>query len=69
MYNFQPNRLTQSTTTFWKYREPNGNWRWYLEAGNGRKIANSGEGYWNEADCDHAIKLVKGSSDAPVHTK
>lgn len=52
-----------------KYREPNTQWRWRLIAGNGRTIANSGEGYHNEADCDHAISLVKGSSTAPVRTK
>jgi uncharacterized protein len=55
--------------TFWKYRDANNYWRWYLEAANGRKIANSGEGYWNEADCDHAIELVKGSYSAPVLKK
>ena len=55
--------------TFWKYRDPANHWRWTLEAANGRKIANSGEGYWNEADCDHAINLVKGSSTAPVRKR
>lgn len=49
-----------------KYRDANNQWRWTLYAANYRKIANSGEGYHNEADCDHAIKLVKGSGTAPV---
>lgn len=52
--------------TFWKYRDVNLQWRWTLVASNGRKIANSGEGYWNEADCDKVIALVKFSSKAPV---
>ncbi|CAN0374816.1 unnamed protein product [Phaeothamnion confervicola] len=42
-----------------KYRDVNGQWRWRLVAGNGRIIANSGEGYHNERDCDDAIALVK----------
>lgn len=48
------------------YKDVQGYWRWYLEASNGRKIANSGEGYFNKSDCLHAINLVKNSSDAPV---
>ena len=41
-------------------------WRWHLEAANGRKVAESGETYHNKQDCLHAIDLVKGSSGAPV---
>lgn len=52
-----------------KYRDTANQWRWRLIAGNGRIIANSGEGYHNETDCDSAINLVKGSSSAPVRTK
>jgi uncharacterized protein YegP (UPF0339 family) len=33
------------------------------------KIADSGEGYWNEQDCPHGINLVKASSGAPVYKK
>lgn len=36
-------------------------------AANSRKIANSGEGYYNKADCLAAINLVKGSTNAPVY--
>jgi len=49
------------------YKDADGEWRWYLEAANGRKIANSGEGYKNRVDCVAAIDLVKGSSSAAVH--
>ena len=45
-------------TTFWLYRDVNGSWRWTLEAANGRKIANAGEGYINRDDCVHAVNLV-----------
>lgn len=48
------------------YKDVSGYWRWTLYAANNRKIANSGEGYFNKADCLSAINLVKGSSSAPV---
>jgi len=45
-------------------------WYWRLVAENGRTVADGGEGYHNEADCLHGIRLVKGGplplpSDAP----
>lgn len=52
--------------TYWVYKDVAGQWRWTLEAANNRKIANSGEGYYNKSDCLAAIALVKGSSLAPV---
>lgn len=48
------------------YQDVNGHWRWTLYAANTRKIANSGEGYFNKADCEWAINLVKGSANAPI---
>jgi len=53
--------------TYWIYKDVNGHWRWYLMTANNRKIANSGEGYYNKQDCLAAIGLVKGSSSAPVY--
>jgi len=50
-----------------KYRD-GGQWRWRLRAAN-HEIISSGESYWNEIDCDHAIKLNKGSTQAPVHKR
>lgn len=52
--------------TYVMYKDANNQWRWTLYAVNNLKIANSGEGYWNKADCQHAINLVKGSGSAPV---
>lgn len=50
-----------------KYLDSNRQWRWRLVVvANGKIIANSGEGYHNEADCDHAINLVKSSASATV---
>ena len=54
---------------FEKYTDAIGQWRWTLYAANYRKIANSGEGYHNEADCDHAIRLVKGATNAPIRRR
>lgn len=51
---------------FYLYKDVSGYWRWTLYAANSKKIANSGEGYFNKADCLSAISLVKGSSLAPV---
>ena len=47
------------------YRDSAGEWRWNLKAANHEAIA-SGEGYVNKSDCEHAIDLVKSSSNAPV---
>lgn len=51
---------------YFLYKDTGGYWRWTLYAANNRKIANSGEGYHNKADCLAAINLVKGSAIAPV---
>jgi uncharacterized protein YegP (UPF0339 family) len=46
---------------FYIYVDVNRQWRWRLVAANNRIIANSGEGYYNKADCLAAINLVKGT--------
>lgn len=51
---------------FHLYRDANNQWRWTLFAANNRKIANSGEGYLNKADCVHAINLVAASDGCPI---
>lgn len=49
------------------YKDGKGEWRWRLRAANNTDIlADSGEGYKNKSDCEHAIGLVKKSGDAPV---
>jgi uncharacterized protein YegP (UPF0339 family) len=48
------------------YKDTAGQYRWRLLAANNRRIADSGEGYNNKADCLAAINLVKGSANAPV---
>ena len=48
------------------YEDNSRQWRWTIYAANNKKIADSGEGYWNKADCRSAIDLVKSSYNAPV---
>lgn len=48
--------------SFLIYLDANGQFRWKVEAANGKIIANSGEGYHNYKDCNHAITLVRGTS-------
>lgn len=43
---------------FVQYRDSKGEFRWRLKADNGKVIADSGEGYKNEADCNSAVSLV-----------
>jgi uncharacterized protein len=52
---------------YYIYKDSQGDWRWYLNASNGKKIANGGEGYRNKQDCLHAISLVKQSAQSPIH--
>ena len=52
---------------YFQLYESSGQWRWTLYAGNNKKIANSGESYWNKTDCLHAIGLVKATSTTPVY--
>jgi uncharacterized protein YegP (UPF0339 family) len=48
--------------TYVLYKDVNGQYRWFLEAANGRKIANAGEGYHNRNDCIAAVNLVMDTS-------
>ena len=47
---------------FHVYRDHKNELRWFLQTGNGKKIADSGEGYHNEKDCIDAISLVIGTN-------
>ena len=54
---------------YYVYKDVAGQWHWYLMAASNRKIAESGEGYWNKQDCYAAIDLVKGSSAALIYER
>jgi uncharacterized protein YegP (UPF0339 family) len=44
------------------FLDHNREWRWFLQAENGRKIAESGEAYHSERDCLDAITIVMGTN-------
>lgn len=44
------------------YKDSAGEWRWTLYATNGRKIADSSEGYHNKSDAQNGIDLVKSTT-------
>lgn len=53
---------------FEKYQQ-SAQWRWRLRSSN-HEIVASGESYWNESGCDHAINLVKSTTAAtPVYRR
>lgn len=43
---------------FFIFQDHQKEWRWFLQAENGKKIAESSESYHNERDCLDAISLV-----------
>lgn len=52
------------------YRDAAKQWRWTLNSGNHKKIADSGEGYANKADAIAGIDLVKSTNaDTPVQER
>jgi uncharacterized protein len=60
--------ITRDHLWFFVYRENTvrRDYRWRLIAGNNKRIANSGEGYRNLADCLHAIDLVASTDGVPI---
>lgn len=51
---------------YYVYLDANRQYRWTLFAANNRIIANSGEGYFNKADCVAAINLVASTNGVPI---
>jgi uncharacterized protein len=44
------------------YKDKAGQWRWRLQARNGRVIADSGEGYTRKRDCQKAfLRMIAGA--------
>jgi uncharacterized protein YegP (UPF0339 family) len=55
---------------FYIFKDVAGYWRWHLVAANGKKIADSGEGYVNEQDCMSGIGLVMATNaQTPIYRK
>jgi uncharacterized protein YegP (UPF0339 family) len=62
--------LPDAPSHFEKYVDRANEWRWTLVAKNGKKIADSGEGYTDERGCDHGINLVKAAgANTPVRKR
>lgn len=52
------------------YRDTVNQWRWTLYASNHKKIADSGESYWNKSDALAGISLVQSTnSSTPVYER
>ncbi len=51
---------------YYVYKDAANQWRWTLYAANGRKVANSGEGYFNKTDCVNGLDLTANSRGIPV---
>lgn len=57
---------------FHLYKDNAGQFRWYFEAENGKKMADSGEGYVNKQDCFNGmVKIMNTTTQTPWfdHTK
>lgn len=61
-----PSKAKVSSLSFQVFKDAKGEWRWRLNAANGKVIAGSGEGYRTKAACLAAIDLVKQAATAPV---
>ena len=48
------------------YQDVVGQWRWYLSAPNGVKLATAPLGYARRGDCMLAIKRVREAAGAPM---
>ena len=56
--------------TFVIYVDQSNQYRWRLFAANNRIIADSGESYHNQADCEHGVDLIKkNAASAQVQVK
>jgi uncharacterized protein YegP (UPF0339 family) len=45
--------------TFVVYLDQKNEWRWRLQAANHRTIADGGEGYRHQDDCEAAVELIR----------
>lgn len=52
--------------SFLIYKDARGEFRWRYQASNTKTIADSGEGYKNKGDCEHAIGLVQSSAGTQI---
>lgn len=55
-----------SVPYFYIYKDARSEWRWRFTAKNSKTIADSGEGYKNLVDCEHAIAVLKAEAPSAV---
>ncbi len=48
------------------YQDIRNEWRWYLAAANGKKLATSAQAYARRSDCAQAIKHMREAVAAPM---
>ncbi|QDT42534.1 hypothetical protein Pan241w_26190 [Gimesia alba] len=51
---------------YYIYKDISGQWRWRYVAGNNRIIAVSSESYFNKADCQNAVEIMRRSWESEV---
>lgn len=62
--------ITNTTMTYWMYKDRANQWRWQLiHNSNGKTISDSGEGYHNKTDCRHGITLNATSGGCAVRER
>jgi uncharacterized protein len=63
--------VLKSHLWFYVYRDQSAKheYRWTLYGANKLKIANSGEGYTNKADCVHALNLVATRTGSGINVQ
>jgi uncharacterized protein YegP (UPF0339 family) len=60
-------KSTTSLSQYTIYQDTAKQWRWRLDATNGKIIAISSESYWNKSDCESSASLaVSTNSTTPV---
>lgn len=57
---------TRPFPSFLIFKDTDGQFRWHYQASNHKRIAASGEGYHNLADCEHALALIRQCTDAEM---
>lgn len=58
-----------SNLTVTIYKDANREWRWRVQAGNNRNIANGGEGYKNKADVIDSVMDILALNTLEAHGK
>lgn len=58
--------MSHPPMAFHLYKDSLGMWRWYLMTEHGRRVADSGQYFWDRRACEVSIDAVRSAIDAPV---